>query len=60
MYYELEAERMKMGKEADIAICRVEQLSPFPYDLVARELRRYPNADVVWCQVLGLAPQRRV
>jgi hypothetical protein len=26
------------------------QLAPFPYDLVMRELRRYPNAEVVWCQ----------
>eukprot|EP00959_Pyramimonas_sp_CCMP1952_P305074 6384770-Pyramimonas_sp.AAC.1 len=34
----------------ELAICRVEQLSPFPFDLVARELRRYPNAKVQWCQ----------
>ncbi len=27
------------------------QLAPFPFDLVVRELRRYPNAEVVWCQV---------
>jgi 2-oxoglutarate dehydrogenase E1 component len=26
------------------------QLSPFPFDLVMRELRRYPNAEPVWCQ----------
>ena len=26
------------------------QLAPFPFDLVVRELRRYPNAEVVWCQ----------
>jgi len=50
VYYELDAERTKMQKDGHIAICRVEQLSPFPFDLVARELRRYPNADVVWCQ----------
>ena len=29
---------------------RVEQLAPFPFDLVCRELRRYPNATVVWAQ----------
>ena len=29
---------------------RIEQLSPFPWDLVGRELRRYPKAEVVWCQ----------
>ncbi|CAL1374464.1 unnamed protein product [Linum trigynum] len=51
VYYELDEERGK-GDNAkdDIAICRVEQLCPFPYDLVQRELRRYPNAEVVWCQ----------
>ncbi len=29
---------------------RIEQLAPFPFDLVCRELRRYPNAQFVWCQ----------
>ncbi|KAM3338702.1 2-oxoglutarate dehydrogenase, mitochondrial [Capsicum galapagoense] len=49
VYYELDEERKKVeGK--DVAICRVEQLCPFPYDLVQRELKRYPNAEIVWCQ----------
>ena len=26
------------------------QISPFPYDLVAAELSRYPNAELVWTQ----------
>ena len=26
------------------------QLCPFPFDLVQRELRRYPNAEFMWCQ----------
>jgi 2-oxoglutarate dehydrogenase E1 component len=26
------------------------QLSPSPFDLVMRELRRYPNAEPVWAQ----------
>ena len=26
------------------------QISPFPYDLVATELSRYPNAELVWTQ----------
>ncbi len=46
VYYELAAERAKQGKEKEIAIARIEQLAPFPYDLVTRELRRYPNAEV--------------
>lgn len=46
MYYELAAEREKQGKQQDVAIVRVEQLAPFPYDLIMREVRRYPNAEV--------------
>ncbi|XP_074313299.1 uncharacterized protein LOC141648496 [Silene latifolia] len=49
VYYELDEERRKVNGN-DVAICRVEQLCPFPYDLVQRELSRYPNAEVVWCQ----------
>ncbi|KAF3773155.1 putative 2-oxoglutarate dehydrogenase E1 component DHKTD1-like protein [Nymphaea thermarum] len=41
-YYELDEERKKVGAK-DIAICRVEQLCPFPYDLIQRELKRYPT-----------------
>ena len=26
------------------------QISPFPFDLVRRELDHYPNADLVWAQ----------
>ena len=29
---------------------RIEQLSPFPFDLVSREIRRFPNASFMWCQ----------
>jgi 2-oxoglutarate dehydrogenase E1 component len=50
VYYELAAERAKRGAQADVAIVRVEQLAPFPFDLVMRELRRYPGAEVLWCQ----------
>ena len=28
----------------------LEQLAPFPFDLVMRELKRYPNAEVLWAQ----------
>ncbi|KAL9710889.1 2-oxoglutarate dehydrogenase E1 component [Leucoagaricus gongylophorus] len=34
----------------DVAISRVEQLSPFPYDMVTPHLDKYPNADLLWCQ----------
>ncbi|CAA6654909.1 unnamed protein product [Spirodela intermedia] len=49
VYYDLDEERQAVDAK-DVAICRVEQLCPFPYDLVQRELKRYPNAEVVWCQ----------
>ncbi|MBA0629653.1 hypothetical protein Godav_024172 [Gossypium davidsonii] len=49
IYYELDEERQRL-KADDIAICRVEQLCPFPFDLIQRELKRYPNAEIVWCQ----------
>ncbi|KAI7740491.1 hypothetical protein M8C21_005984 [Ambrosia artemisiifolia] len=49
VYYELD-EKRKSTESKDVAICRVEQLCPFPYDLIQRELKRYPNAEIVWCQ----------
>ena len=50
VFYELAAERERAGRVNDVAIVRVEQLAPFPFDLVCRELRRYPNAEVMWAQ----------
>lgn len=44
MYYELAAERAKQGKQGEVALLRLEQLAPFPFDLVMREMRRFPNA----------------
>eukprot|EP00904_Undaria_pinnatifida_P004984 jgi/Undpi1/1615/HiC_scaffold_11.g05005.m1 len=48
-YYDLVAEREKSGR-SDIAIARVEQVSPFPFDKVAKQTKRYPNAEVCWVQ----------
>jgi len=45
VYYELRDERENSGR-TDVAICRVEQLCPFPYDLVQRELKRYPSMEL--------------
>jgi len=49
VYYDLYEERAKRGIK-DISLIRIEQLAPFPFDHVQRELTRYPNAEVVWCQ----------
>jgi len=49
IYYALDDERQKRGLK-NIAISRVEQIAPFPYDRVIKELERFPNAEVVWVQ----------
>jgi len=49
VYYDLYEERNRRGIK-DIALIRVEQLAPFPFDHVERELVRYQNAEIVWCQ----------
>jgi 2-oxoglutarate dehydrogenase E1 component len=49
VYYDLLEEREKRGIN-DVAIVRVEQYYPFPATEIARELARYKNAEVVWCQ----------
>ncbi|TIB73487.1 hypothetical protein E3Q18_03186 [Wallemia mellicola] len=34
----------------DVVISRLEQLAPFPYDMLKPHLDKYPNADLYWCQ----------
>jgi 2-oxoglutarate dehydrogenase E1 component len=49
VYFQLLKER-EDRKIDDVAISRVEQLSPLPYDLLTPHLDTYPNADIVWAQ----------
>jgi len=49
VYFDLMDEREKRG-ENHIQILRIEQLYPFPESTLAQELRRFPKADIVWCQ----------
>lgn len=50
VYYDLDAARKAKGV-TDVAVARVEQLAPFPFDKVAQEIKRFPNAtEVVWAQ----------
>lgn len=49
VYYDLDKHRADLAA-SDVAIVRVEQIAPFPFDLVAAEVARYPNAAVVWVQ----------
>ena len=37
-------------KLRDIVLVRLEQISPFPHDLLMNVVRQYKNAELVWCQ----------
>uniref|UniRef100_A0A7E4USU5 2-oxoglutarate dehydrogenase, mitochondrial n=1 Tax=Panagrellus redivivus TaxID=6233 RepID=A0A7E4USU5_PANRE len=50
VYYDLVTARKQLGLEDKVAITRVEQISPFPYDLIQQEAKRYPNAQHFWAQ----------
>ncbi|XP_064382845.1 2-oxoglutarate dehydrogenase complex component E1-like isoform X2 [Halichondria panicea] len=50
IHYELYKERQRLGLTNKVAIIRIEQISPFPYDLVMSELTRYPSAELRWVQ----------
>uniref|UniRef100_A0A8C9T379 2-oxoglutarate dehydrogenase complex component E1 n=1 Tax=Scleropages formosus TaxID=113540 RepID=A0A8C9T379_SCLFO len=50
VYYELVKERRSRGMEDTVAISRIEQLSPFPFDLVKAETDKFPQAEIAWCQ----------
>jgi 2-oxoglutarate dehydrogenase E1 component len=49
VYYDLYERRQEL-KRNDVAIVRLEQIYPFPKLSIADELKKYPNAEVVWCQ----------
>ena len=49
VYFDLAKARRDSG-DSRVALIRIEQLHPFPFNALARVLKRYRNADVVWCQ----------
>ena len=50
VYYDLLEDLHKRG-QTDVAILRIEQLYPFPRELLTAELKRYSDTtEVVWCQ----------
>jgi 2-oxoglutarate dehydrogenase E1 component len=49
VYFDLLTARDAAGMD-DVAIGRIEQIAPFPHDLVQEQVQKYPNAEVVWCQ----------
>ncbi len=49
VYYDLLEAREKRGVK-NIALVRLEQFYPFPEKPLADELKKYPNAQIIWCQ----------
>lgn len=49
VYYSLIAARTTHNVK-DVAIVRLEQIFPFPFDLVTQQAELYRNAEVWWCQ----------
>ncbi|MGA9412182.1 MAG: 2-oxoglutarate dehydrogenase E1 component [Roseobacter sp.] len=49
VYYDLLEERDERGID-DIYLLRVEQFYPFPAQSAVKELERFKQAEVVWCQ----------
>ncbi len=49
VYYDLFEERRNRGLK-EVFFLRLEQLYPFPYKALIKELSRFRHAEVVWCQ----------
>lgn len=49
IYYDL-LEAREANKINNIALIRLEQLYPFPTQELATELKKYHNAEIIWCQ----------
>mgnify|MGYP001279888016 CR=1 FL=1 len=49
VYYDL-MEKREEAKIKNIAIVRLEQLYPFPHEILVDILKPYKKAEVVWCQ----------
>jgi 2-oxoglutarate dehydrogenase E1 component len=49
VYYDLKKERDARHLK-DVTILRLEQIYPWPEEVLRDELKKYPNADIVWCQ----------
>ncbi len=52
-YFDLAKARAEKGdakEDKRVALIRIEQLYPFPLRSLGQVLRRYRNAEIVWCQ----------
>merc|ERR1712223_837590 len=50
IYYDMIKARREAGLEDKIAISTIEQISPFPFDIVKSECDKYENAELVFAQ----------
>ena len=49
VYYDLLAARDAAGAD-DVYLMRLEQFYPFPAQAMSKELDRFKDAEIVWCQ----------
>ena len=49
VYYDLFEDRARRNVK-DVYLLRVEQLYPFPHRALVKELARFKNAEIMWCQ----------
>jgi 2-oxoglutarate dehydrogenase E1 component len=49
VYFDLVKARAERGDDR-VALVRVEQLYPFPFNALSKVFQRYRNAEIVWCQ----------
>ncbi|WP_293900753.1 2-oxoglutarate dehydrogenase E1 component [Phenylobacterium sp.] len=49
VYFDLIEQRAKSGRD-DVYILRLEQFYPWPLKSLSNELKRFINAELVWCQ----------
>ncbi|KAK3554310.1 hypothetical protein QTP70_020171 [Hemibagrus guttatus] len=58
VYYELAKERQQLGREKiglqlsewSRLSAIISKISPFPFDLIKKEVQMYGNAELIWCQ----------
>ncbi|MEE4211777.1 MAG: 2-oxoglutarate dehydrogenase E1 component [Parvularcula sp.] len=49
VYYDLLDERERLGRD-DVYLMRLEQFYPLPAGSLIKELRRFKDAEMIWCQ----------
>jgi 2-oxoglutarate dehydrogenase E1 component len=49
LYFELQDHIEQLQKQ-NVFILRLEQIYPFPYDVFSKELKRFIDCEVLWCQ----------